>query len=113
MLILTDNTTVSAYINNGGRKARKGKTFSEDVFPILGTSPLLMLQARHIPSRKNLIPWMLFPRERICPTNWIPSAVVLSAVFFYLGHDRMIDLIAIRVNRQLELIVSPVLDSLA
>jgi len=111
VMLLTDNTTVVAYIKNqGGTHSRQLCQLAIEVLQWCAAMPIF-LHVRHIPGHLNVLADGL-SRRRVFPTEW-----TLHDDVFALLHQSFpnmeIDLFATRFNHKLPLFVSPVPDPLA
>ena len=112
VLLVTDNTTVVAYINKEG--GMRSGPLCALLWRILTwcSQRQVTLKARHIPGRLNVIADKLSRLSQTIQTEWS----LLPEIFQKLcskWHRPQIDLFATRFNHKLPQFVSPVPDSLA
>lgn len=109
VLLVTDNTTVAAYIN------KQGGTHSQCLCNLAVEIALwcaennVFIKARFLPGRLNVLADCLSRKNNIVQTEWTLSQRVLSQVFL-IWDTPHIDLFATRLNRRLPVFVSPVPD---
>jgi hypothetical protein len=111
-MIVTDNSTVVAYIKKqGGTKSRSLWLLTQTLYKFLEEHQIRVL-CRHIPGRLNVLADRLSRQGQILPTEWTVHPNILEAV--WLRWDKpLIDLFATRDNRQLPMYVSPIPDQQA
>ena len=112
VLLATDNTTVSAYLNKEG--GARSHTLCSLATKILSwcQEEGITLRARFLPGKLNVLADCLSRRNRIVHTEWTLHAGVLSQIFHFWDTPH-VDLFATRLNRRLPIFVSPVQDPLA
>ena len=112
VLIATDNTTVLAYINHqGGTRSQPLMEETTRVFQV-AESYQMILRARHIPGRLNVLADALSRKTQVLPTEWSLHPEVTKMIWETWWRPT-IDLFATRHNRKLPLFVSPVPDEQA
>lgn len=109
VLVLSDNTAVVAYIQNAG--GTRSVSLCMLTFQLLSwcISKQIVLRARHIPGRLNVIADALSRKGQILHTEWTLCPEVFTWVK-NLWETPMIDLFATRWNNRLPTFVSPVPD---
>ena len=112
VLVATDNTTVVAYINKQG--GMKSGSLCALLWRLLSwCHPRgIVLRARHIPGRLNVIADKLSRHNQVIQTEWCLSQQVFNRLCSNWGQPQ-IDLFATRFNHKLPKFVSPVPDSTA
>ena len=112
VLIATDNTTVVSYINKEGGM-RSGSLCALLWRLLSWCHPRkIILRARHIPGRLNVIADKLSRHNQVIQTEWCLSQQVFNRLCSNWGQPQ-IDLFATRFNHKLPKFVSPVPDSTA
>ena len=109
VLILSDNSTVVAYINKQGGTKSRSLCGSVSILLQFAAENHILLTARHIPGRLNVIADAL-SRTEVCPTEWTLS----DAAFRWINGmfpDMTCDAFATRYNRKLPRFFSPFPDS--
>ena len=110
--IVSDNTTVVAYLNHqGGTVSESLSTRAEQIVIDLWKRGI-HLSARHLAGQANILADLLSRTGLIVPTEWTLSRQVLEPVWDLWGKP-MIDLFATRFSARLPIFVSPVPDPLA
>ena len=109
VLVVTDNTTVVAYINKEG--GMKSGSLCALLWRILSwcTRKQATLKARHIPGRLNVIADKLSRLDQTIQTEWSLHPEVFQAIFSR-WHQPQVDLFATRFNNKLPQFVSSVPD---
>ena len=109
VLIATDNTTVVAYINKEG--GMKSGPLCALLWRILTwcASNQVILKARHIPGRLNVIADKLSRLGQTIQTEWSLNPEIFKAICDR-WHRPQVDLFATRFNNKLPHFVSPVPD---
>ena len=109
VLVVTDNTTVVAYINKEG--GMKSGSLCALLWRIRSwcTRQQVTLRARHIPGRLNVIADKLSRLGQTIQTEWSLHPEVFQAVCSR-WHQPQVDLFATRFNNKLPQFVSPVPD---
>ena len=112
VLIATDNTTVVSYINKEG--GMKSGSLCALLWRLLAWCHprKIILRARHIPGRLNVIADNLSRHNQVIQTEWCLSQQVFNRLCSNWGQPQ-IDLFATRFNHKLPKFVSPVPDSTA
>ena len=112
VLIATDNTTVVSYINKEG--GMKSGSLCALLWRLLAWCHprKIILRARHIPGRLNVIADKLSRHNQVIQTEWCLSQQVFNRLCSNWGQPQ-IDLFATRFNHKLPKFVSPVPDSTA
>ena len=112
VLIATDNTTVVSYINKEG--AMRSGSLCALLWRLLSWCHprKIVLRARHIPGRLNVIADKLSRHNQVIQTEWCLSQQVFNRLCSTWGQPQ-IDLFATRFNHKLPKFVSPVPDSTA
>jgi hypothetical protein len=109
VLLLTDNTSVVAYVNHqGGTKSRTLLRLTQRLYLLLEELQLT-LRSRHIPGRLNVLADKLSRHRQIVPTEWSLHPSILKLLWGQWDKP-LIDLFATRHNKKLPLYVSPVPD---
>ena len=109
VMVVSDNTTVVAYINN------MGGTHSPTLCYLLWDMMLwckekgIVLRARHLPGRRNGIADALSRRMHFSPTEWEIPQEVTHTIFLHWGRP-LVDLFATFENRKLPVFVAPTPD---
>ena len=112
VLIATDNTTVVSYINKEGGM-RSGSLCALLWRLLSWCHPRkIILRARHIPGRLNVIADKLSRHNQVIQTEWCLSQQVFNRLCSNWGQPQ-IDLFATRFNHKLPKFVSPVPDPTA
>ena len=112
VLIATDNTTVVAYINKQGGM-RSGSLCALLWRLLAWCHPRgIVLRARHIPGRLNVIADKLSRHSQVIQTEWSLSLQVFNLLFSNWDLPQ-VDLFATRFNHKLPQFVSPVPDPAA
>ena len=112
ILLSTDNTTVAAYLN------RQGGTHSQSLCNMAVEIMLwcaknrVHIKARYLPGRLNALADCLSRKGNVVQTEWSLNQRVADLVFQLWGTPH-IDLFATRLNRKVQIFVSPVPDPLA
>ena len=112
VLVLSDNTATTYYINKqGGTRAplmmeSARKLFNEAI------NKRVSLKARHIPGKLNVLADGLSRTTEIISTEWTLSKAILGLVWKH-WHCPNIDLFATRFNNRLPVYVSPCPDNQA
>jgi hypothetical protein len=111
LMVLSDNTTVVAYIKHqGGTHSRELCQLACNLWQLCAALEIT-LHVRHIPGRLNVVADQL-SRDRVLPTEWSLNPQVFRKILaLYPTMD--IDMFATRVNAQLPRFVSPIPDPLA
>ena len=106
VLVVSDNSTTVAYINNqGGTKSMNCLDISYDLFHLVQQKGMI-LRARHIPGRLNRVADILSRKDDIVNTEWTLCPRVVQDIWLIWGKP-MIDLMATTFNHQLPVYVSP------
>ena len=109
VLVNTDNTTVSCYINRqGGARSRSLSLLSEKLLLWCQTHNL-QLTAKYVPGRFNVLADALSRSHMVLPSEWTLVHNVLSPVWLR-WHKPQVDLFATKFSKRLPLYVSPVPD---
>jgi hypothetical protein len=112
VMLLTDNTTVVAYIRNqGGTHSRQLCSLTMDLLHFCHATNI-SLKVRHIPGHLNVLADSLSRNQSVHPTEWSLHAEVFHSIQT-LFPNMNIDLFATRLNAKLQSFVSPVPDPLA
>jgi len=112
LLILTDNTTVIAYIKNQGGTHSTTLTLNVKTLLIWADNRNVVLTMRHIPGSRNVLADSLSRRYSIPKSEWMLHKEVTRELFSIWGLP-LLDLFATRKNCQLASYVSPYPDSQA
>ncbi|XP_046544816.1 uncharacterized protein LOC124255024 [Haliotis rubra] len=112
IMLVTDNSTVVAYINKqGGTKSHRLLQITKELFKI-ADSMKSHIKARHIPGKVNILADSLSRQDRVISTEW-----TLNMEAFKLIKEKWetpsIDLFATARNNRLPTFVSPVPDPTA
>ena len=110
-LIASDNSTVVSYINKQGRTRSIQLCRRTKKLLLMCQANQIVLRARHIPGRLNVLADILLRPSQMSGTEWS----LHPSVFRALTRERRIpflDLFATRWNHKLPLFVSPVPDPL-
>ena len=111
VLLLTDNTTVVAYINNeGGTRVRFLCDLAIQLLTVCQIADI-RLRVRHIPGRLNVIADGL-SRDRTFPTEWTLAQAVFQRLLARFP-TMQLDLFATRFTTRLPMFISPFPDDLA
>ena len=112
VLIATDNTTVVSYINKEG--GMRSGSLCVLLWRLLSwCHPRgIVLRARHIPGRLNVIADKLSRHKQVIQTEWSLSQQVFNLLCSRLSRSH-VDLFATRFNHKLPKFVSPVSDPTA
>nr|KAG5707751.1 hypothetical protein BaRGS_003326 [Batillaria attramentaria] len=112
VLVLTDNSTVVAYIRKqGGTRSTQLCELTRDLL-LWCESQDVTLSARHIPGRLNVIADSLSRHGQILHTEWTLNDATFNTICQTWDRPH-VDLFATRWNHKLPLFVSPVPDPLA
>jgi hypothetical protein len=112
VLVASDNTTVVSYINRqGGTKSGTLYLLVEQIL-VWAQKCHIVLRARHIPGRLNVLADLLSRRHQIIPTEWQLQKGVFQGLCRLWGTPH-IDLFATYLNNQLPLYISPMPDDQA
>ena len=112
VLVATDNTTVVSYINKQGGM-RSGSLCALLWRLLSWCHPRgIVLRARHIPGRLNVIDDKLSRHNQVIQTEWSLSQQVFTLLCSRWNHPQ-VDLFATRFNHKLPQFVSPVPDPTA
>ena len=112
ILIATDNTTVLAYINHqGGTKSSSLMEETTSLFEVARKHQII-LRARHIPGRLNVLADKLSRENQVLPTEWSLHQETANWIFKELWEPH-VDLFATRENHKLPCYVSPIPDESA
>lgn len=106
ILVVTDNTTAVAYINNQG--GTRSMTCLDVTFEIFHWVQIhdLSIRARHIPGRLNRLADLLSRQQAIVNTEWTLLPSLTSRIWSLWGRPHL-DLMATSWNSQLPVYVSP------
>ena len=109
VLVSTDNTTVVVYINKEG--GMRSGSLCALLWRLLSWCNLrqIVLKARHIPGRLNVIADKLSCQGQVIQTEWPLNKKVFDRLCFRWHHPE-VDLFATRYNCKLSKFVSPVPD---
>ena len=112
VLVATDNTTVVSYINKEG--GMRSGSLCALLWRLLSWchSRGIILRARHIPGRLNVIADKLSRHNQVIQTEWSLSQQVFCLLFSSWALPQL-DLFATRFNHKLPRFVSPVPDPTA
>lgn len=106
LLVVTDNSTAVAYINNqGGTRSMMCLDVTFDIFHWVQTLGL-SIRARHIPGRLNRLADLLSRQQAIVNTEWTLLPSLIARLWSLWGRPHL-DLMATSWNNQLPLYVSP------
>ena len=112
VLVLTDNTTVVAYIKNqGGTHSLPLFRATRELFQWTETNGVT-LRVSHIPGKLNVVADMLSRKNQILPTEWSLSPTLFRQIH-KLCPAIQVDLFANCLNHQIPTYVSPVPDDQA
>lgn len=112
VLLASDNTTVAAYVNKqGGTHSRPLCDLAIEIVLWCAQNNVL-LKARYIPGRLNALADCLSRKKNVVQTEWSLDQKVVSQIFQKWDSPH-IDLFATRLNKKLQVFVSPVPDPLA
>ena len=112
VLVASDNTSAVAYINKQG--GVRSLSLHQEAVSLFDHCILyqIVIRARHIQGKVNLVPDMLSRKDRVFPAEWTVNRKLLRGLFQTWGTPQ-VDLFATSLNHQLPLYVSPVPDQLA
>jgi hypothetical protein len=106
VLIVTDNMSAVYYINKqGGTRNTNLLKITLELYH-LTESLGMVIKARHIPGRLNVLADGLSRREQILPTEWSLNPKVVQRIW-EVWHQPQVDLFATRFNHKLPSYVSP------
>ena len=109
VLLVTDSTTVSAYINRqGGGHTRTLCNLAVEIV-LWCAKNRINIKARHLQGRLNALADCLSRKENIVQTEWSLNQRVTSQIVHIWGTPHL-NLFATRLNSKLQLFVSPVQD---
>ena len=112
ILLSTDNTTVAAYLNRqGGTHSLSLCNMAVEIM-LWCAKNRVHIKARYLPGRLNALADCLSRKGNIVQTEWSLNQRVADLVFQLWGTPH-IDLFATRLNRKVQIFVSPVPDPLA
>jgi len=112
VIAMTDNTTVVGQITNqGGTHSRALYTLTRDLLLWCDEHGVL-LSARHIPGRLNVLADRLSRRHQVIQTEWSLAPTVVSRIWKLWGAPH-VDLFATSENHKLPVYVSPLPDDCA
>ena len=108
--LFTDNTTVAVYVNKqvGGARSIPLSVRLEEILLWCQSSDIL-LSARHIPGKLNIVADALSRSHMVLQTEWTLCREVLTPIW-QAWHRSMVNLFSTRFNHRLEMYVSPVPD---
>ena len=109
VLLCTDNTTVSCYVNKGGGSHSATLSREAESLLLLCQRENIILKARHIPGVVNVLADFLSRPGMVLQTEWTLAHSVLQPVW-NLWHKPMLDLFATKFSKRLQIYVSPVPD---
>ncbi|KAK7095233.1 hypothetical protein V1264_006669 [Littorina saxatilis] len=104
--ILTDNTTVAAYLNNQGGVRSPSLSIRSCQILIWCQQHRITLPAKHLPGRLNVLADALIRSSRVVHTEWTITHHALQRLWAHIDKP-MIDLFAMRFSKRLPLFVSP------
>ena len=107
--IVTDNTTVAAYLNHQGGTVSRALSIRSEELLFWARSHEIAVSARHIAGSLNVIADQLSRPNAIVQTEWTLCHRVLHLVWEAWGKP-MVDLFATRFNNRLPIYASPVPD---
>ena len=110
--VLTDNSTVVAYIRKEGGTVSPELTALTRELLLWCESHNVSLSVRHIPGRLNVLADALSRKDQILHTEWSLNPKVFQTITAMWGKPH-IDLFATRWNHKIETFVSPVPDPMA
>ena len=109
VLVVSDNTTVVAYLNRqGGTVSRELSLLTEDLLKSLYAKGIF-LSARHLAGACNVLADALSRQDKILNTEWTLSHQALHQVWEAWGKPH-VDLFATKFSTRLPIYVSPVPD---
>ena len=109
VLLFTDNTTVACYVNKGGGSHSATLSREAESLLILCQDLGIVLKARHVAGKVNILADFLSRPGMILQTEWTLAHNVLQPVWSQ-WHKPLIDLFATQFSRRLQMYVSPVPD---
>lgn len=107
--VVTDNRTVSAYINRQGGTISKNLSVRTEQMLIWARESGISISARYISGSLNILADQLSRPHTVIQTEWTLAHKVLEPVWDLWGKP-LIDLFATRFNHRLPIYVSPVPD---
>jgi hypothetical protein len=107
--VVSDNTSAVASINNQGGSRSLSLTQSVSRILLWAQDRRILLSARHLAGRLNILADLLSRNSGVCQTEWTLSHRVLAPLWQAWGRPS-VDLFATRFNHRLPLFVSPVED---
>jgi hypothetical protein len=107
--VVSDNMSVVASINNQGGSRSLSLTQSVSRILLWAQDRRILLSARHLAGRLNILADSLSRNSGVCQTEWTLSHRVLAPLWQAWGRPS-VDLFATRFNHRLPLFVSPVED---
>ena len=112
VLVLTDNTTVVAYIRHQG--GTHSTELSEEVWSVLNLcfNHNIQLLVKHIPGRFNTLADRMSRVDKPISTEWSLNQEIANKIFQIMDFPS-IDLFATRLNHRLPFYVSPIPDQKA
>ncbi len=110
--VSTDNSTVVTYIKHQGGMHSLTLNLQVRELLLFAQANNILLQARHIPGKLNVLADSLSRKNQILPTEWSLHPTVFSKICSVFGVPQY-DLFATRWNHKLPQFVSPVPDPLA
>ena len=112
VLVQTDSSTVVSHINRGsGCHSITTHLIIRDML-LWCHHHGITLHARHLPGKFNQIADLLSRRNQVIPTEWMIHKSVMAAII-NTWEKPHIDLFATRLNAQLPIFMSPVVDTMA
>ena len=112
ILIATDNTSVVSYLNRlGGTKSQSLLNLTVEILLWCQTNNIL-IRARHIPGRFNVISDQLSRLNQVISTEWSIHHNVIDRIS-QIWEKPMIDMFATKYNHKLPIYFSPIPDQAA
>ena len=109
VLVASDNSTVVSYINKQGGTWSISLCRQTKRLLVMCQNSKIVLRARHIPGRMNVLADVLSHPTQMSGTEWSLHPSVFQAVIWEWGIP-LLDLFTMRWNHKLPIFVSPVPD---
>ena len=109
VLLCTDNTTVSCYVNKGGGSHSVSLSREAESLLLLCQDMHITLRAKHVSGKVNILADFLSRPGMVLQTEWTLTHAVLRQVWLH-WFKPVIDLFATQFSKRLQVYVSPVPD---
>lgn len=109
-LVFTDNTTVVAHVNKQGGTRSRDLCLEAERLIRFAFSRKIMIRARHLPGKRNVLADALSRPDRVLGTEWSLDPQVFRLICRALGTPQ-VDLFATSKNHKLPVFFSPLPES--